>query len=69
MQKTLRRIKAIRKICGDLCDTSKEINPGEFLGSVTSKVMIFDNGHKSNIKKIMVHFGHIGLKQMNQTNF
>lgn len=38
MQKTLKRIEGIRKICGDLCDTSKEINPGDFLGYVTSKV-------------------------------
>ena len=38
MQKTVRRIKAIQEMCGDLCDTSKEITPGEFLGSVTSAV-------------------------------
>lgn len=38
MQKTLKRIQAIKQMCGDLCDTSKEITPGEFMGSVTSKV-------------------------------
>ena len=43
MQKTLKRIEGIRKICGDLCDTSKEINPGDFLGYVTSKVKTFNN--------------------------
>jgi len=38
MQKTLKRIEGIRKMCGDLCDTSKEVHPGDFLGYVTSKV-------------------------------
>ena len=43
MQKTLERIEAIRKMCGDLCDTSKEINQGDFLGYVTSKVTTSNN--------------------------
>ena len=38
MEKTLKRIKMIKEVCGDLCDTSKEIEPGEFIGSVTAKV-------------------------------
>lgn len=38
MQKTLERIKMIKKDCGDLCDTTKKIEPGEFIGSVTAKV-------------------------------
>jgi len=38
MEKTVKRIKMIREVCGDLCDTSKKIEPGEFMGSVTSKV-------------------------------
>ena len=38
MEKTMKRIKMIKEVCGDLCDTSKEIEPGEFVGSVTAKV-------------------------------
>merc|ERR1711892_1399612 len=38
MEKTLKRIKMVKEVCGDLCDASKEIEPGEFLGSVTAKV-------------------------------
>ena len=38
MEKTMKRIKMVKEICGDLCDTSKEISPGEFMGSVTAKV-------------------------------
>jgi len=38
MEKTVKRIKMIKEVCGDLCDTSKEIEPGEFVGSVTAKV-------------------------------
>ena len=43
MQKTLKRIEGIRKMCGDLCDTSKEVHPGDFLGYVTSKVTTSNN--------------------------
>ena len=39
MQKTLRRIQSIKQMFGDLCDTSKEITPGDFIWSVTSKVV------------------------------
>ena len=45
MQKTLRRIQSIQQMCGDLCDTSKEITPGDFMGSVTSKVVPSLNPH------------------------
>merc|ERR1712106_186146 len=38
MEKTVKRINMIKEVCGDLCDTSKEIEPGEFVGSVTAKV-------------------------------
>ena len=38
MEKTVKRIHMIKDVCGDLCDTSKEIEPGEFIGSVTAKV-------------------------------
>ena len=38
MEKTLKRIKVIRELCGDLCDTTKDITPGEFMGSVTAQV-------------------------------
>ena len=38
MAKTMKKIKAIRELCDDLCDTSKKIKPGEFLGTVTAKV-------------------------------
>ena len=38
MDKTGKAILAIREICGELCDTTKEITPGDFMGTVTSKV-------------------------------
>jgi len=38
IERNLKRIKGIRNVCGDLCDTSKKITPGEFIGSVTAKV-------------------------------
>merc|ERR1712130_188723 len=37
-KKIVRRIKKIQGQCGDLCDTTKSITPGHFLGSVTAKV-------------------------------
>ena len=37
---TLRRLAVLREECGELCDTSKPVNQGEFLGSVTSKVRL-----------------------------
>ena len=42
MEKTVKRINMIKDVCGDLCDTSKEIKPGEFMGSVTAKVYIYE---------------------------
>ena len=38
MDKTGKAILAIREICGELCDTTKAITPGAFIGTVTSKV-------------------------------
>ena len=38
MDKTVKAIQAVREICGELCDTTKEITPGDFIGEVTSKV-------------------------------
>eukprot|EP00091_Calanus_sinicus_P002239 TRINITY_DN12279_c0_g1_i1.p1 TRINITY_DN12279_c0_g1~~TRINITY_DN12279_c0_g1_i1.p1 ORF type:complete len:386 (-),score=73.65 TRINITY_DN12279_c0_g1_i1:23-1180(-) len=38
MEKTEEQIRAIRELCGELCDTTKPIVPGEFMGTVTSKV-------------------------------
>jgi len=34
----VKRIEMIRQVCGDLCDTSKNITPGDFIGSVSAKV-------------------------------
>ena len=38
MEKTQKRIEGIRQMCGDLCDTAKNITPGDLIGSVTAKV-------------------------------
>ena len=38
MDKTGKAFQAIRDLCGELCDTTKEITPGDFVGAVTSKV-------------------------------
>merc|ERR1711971_15277 len=38
MDKTVQAIRAICDICGELCDTTKEITQGDFMGAVTSKV-------------------------------
>ena len=38
MDKTVHAVRAIREICGELCDTTKEIAQGDFIGAVTSKV-------------------------------
>ena len=38
MGKTLQIIERIRTLCGDLCDTTKKITPGDFMGTVTAKV-------------------------------
>merc|ERR1711892_219547 len=38
MDKTVETILEIKKICGELCDTSKKIIPDDFMGSVTSEV-------------------------------
>ena len=35
---TLRRLEALRDECGELCDTRKPVNHGDFLGTVTAKV-------------------------------
>ena len=40
LEKTVRTIYAIREMCGDLCNTTKEIIPGYFIGTVTAKVGI-----------------------------
>merc|ERR1712013_255556 len=48
MQKTLERIKLIKEDCGELCDTTKKIEPGVFMGSVTAKVdcpLLFESPH------------------------
>ena len=53
MQKTVERIKLIKKDCGELCDTTKKIEPGDFMGSVTAKVSIscrLFNGDKNALK-------------------
>ena len=38
IEKTMKRIKIIRNLCGDLCDTTKKVTPGDFMGMITAKV-------------------------------
>ena len=38
LEKTVKTIYAIREMCGDLCNTTKQIKPGHFIGTVTAKV-------------------------------
>ena len=37
----IQRISKLEKKCGDLCNTAKNIQPGDFLGTVKSDVSIF----------------------------
>ena len=34
----MKRIFALKSSCGDLCNTNKEVMPGEFIGTVKSDV-------------------------------
>ena len=51
--KTMARIDAIQSLCGELCDTTKVITPGQFMGSVKAEVRIM-TGESGQIFKVEI---------------
>ena len=42
-------VRRVQKVCGELCDLKKKVIPGEFMGTVTSKVIMkFFRSRKTN---------------------
>ena len=43
--KVMKRILKLQSSCGDLCNTGKEVKPGEFIGTVKSDVNITNSNY------------------------
>ena len=41
----MKRILKLQSSCGDLCNTGKEVKPGEFIGTVKSDVNITNSNY------------------------